>query len=67
MKPVVLVYRIHEDNLPRATQELNGTYDYMTVRVLAVHKARQPEMFLMVVEKVGSYPFIENKWKEFFS
>ena len=54
------VYRVRTESLPRATEAMNGSWDFFHSRVLEVRTGDR--ISLVVVELDGYYPYITNKW-----
>ena len=61
MQKHIYVYRVYTKDLPRATKEMNGTWQCFTSTVVDVLHIGE-NTSLVTVEQYGNYPYITNKW-----
>jgi len=60
-------YMVRNEDLPEITKEMNGVWDngVLKCRVVKINIISRYEA-LILVEKTGSYPVIENEWEKYF-
>jgi len=61
MDKYIEIYKIRNEDLPKATKVLNGNWTAFKSKVVDIIIDKNTS--LLIVELNGSYPFITNQWE----